>query len=175
MGQEKQHQPVLLMCGILAANDCLIDESMAVLRGEFGPVAMTSDIMAFDYTDYYNKEMGDNILRAYVGFECLVQPGDIVRIKRRTNAIEKTFAIDGNRKVNLDPGYITLAKLVLATTKDATHRVYLTDSIYAESTLYFRDKSFHNWQWTYPDYRDPKNILFFNELRDYYKNRLAAL
>ena len=63
--------------------------------------------------------------------------------------------------MNLDPGYITPAKLVLASTKDHAHRLYLADGIYAEVTLAFRGKQWQPLEWTYPDYRRADFQEFF--------------
>ncbi len=172
MGSEKQHIPVLLFCGVLASDRAKMDSVLAVLEQELGSVLSSSGIIPFDYTDYYVKEIGSNILRCYLGFDRLIDPFDLYDIKRETNKIEQDYVVDGNRMVNLDPGYISKAKLVLATTKDATHRIYGGNGIYAEATLYFEDKTYHPWKWTYPDYKDKKNIDFFNRLRQEYKNKL---
>lgn len=172
MGCEKQHIPVLLICGILASDRASMDSAIAVLEQELGSVLCSSEIIPFDYTDYYAQETGDNILRCYLGFDRLIDPFDLYDIKRQTNKIEQDYVVDGNRMVNLDPGYISKAKLVLATTKDATHRIYGGNGIYAEATLYFEGKTYHPWKWTYPDYRNKKNIDFFNRLRQKYKTKL---
>ncbi|MDX9703164.1 MAG: DUF4416 family protein [Candidatus Auribacterota bacterium] len=175
MGIEKDHLPVMLICAVLAADTDYLARAISSLTGEFGDIAMQSDVIPFDFTEYYNEEMGSSIVRQYFGFERLISPDQIADIKRCTNAIEKTFATGNRRQVNLDPGYLTLAKLVLATTKDATHRLYLRDGIYAESTLFFKAKTFHIWQWTYPDYRAQSTIFFLNELREKYKDKLKSL
>ena len=173
MGLEREHLPVLLICGLLASDEYLLDDTLALLKTEFGEILLESDTIPFNFTDYYNKEMGDGILRKYVAFSSLIEPETIGLIKRRTNLLENQFLAEDNRRVNIDPGYITLAKLVLATTKDATHRVYLGDCIYAETTLFFCDKSFRTWQWTYPDYRHEFTIKFFNDARERYRSKLT--
>ncbi len=172
MGCEKQHTPVLLICGVLASDTSKMNDAISDLERNWGTVLYSSDIVPFEYTDYYAKEMGDTVFRCYLGFDLLIDPFDLYDIKRKTNLIERDYLIDGDRKVNLDPGYISKAKLVLATTKDATHRIYGGNGIYAESTLYFEGKTYRPWRWTYPDYKDPKNIGFFNKLREKYKNKL---
>ena len=172
MGQENEHLPVLLISGLLASNEYLLNDTLSLMQSEFGKICLESDAIPFSFTDYYNKEMGDNILRKYVAFSKLVKPETIGLIKLKTNLLEQQFLSEENRKVNIDPGYVTLAKLVLATTKDATHRVYLGDCIYAETTLYYCDKSFRPWQWTYPDYRSDFSIKFFNDVRDLYRSKL---
>ncbi len=175
MGTEKVHEPVMLICGVLAADKQYLADATSALTNEFGDIAMQSDAIPFTFTEYYNKEMGDKILRQYFGFKLLISPDQIANIKRRTNAIEKTFEVNDQRQVNLDPGYMTQAKVALATTKDATHRIYLNDGIYAEVTLFFKGKSFCTWPWTYPDYSSDFTITFFNNLRDLYKQMLKDL
>ncbi|MCD6460223.1 DUF4416 family protein [bacterium] len=172
MGQERKHSPVLLICGLLASNSSLLDDSLALLKTEFGETFLESETIAFDFTDYYNKEMGDGILRKYIAFCSLIRPETIGLIKRKTNRLEQKFSAKNNRRINIDPGYITLAKLVLATTKDATHRIYLGNCIYAETTLYYCDNCFRPWIWTYPDYRSQFAVKFFNNVRELYKLKL---
>jgi uncharacterized protein DUF4416 len=79
------------------------------------------------------------------------------------------------RRINLDPGYIDLAKLVLATTKDQQHRLYLGQGIYAEVTLRFTGGRFVPWDWTYPDYRTAEYLAFFDAVRQRYRQQLLAL
>ena len=74
------------------------------------------------------------------------------------------------RPLNLDPGYITPAKLVLASTKDHAHRIYLRDGIYAEVTLSFRGRKWQPLEWTYPDYRRDDYQRFFTECREWLLN-----
>ncbi|MDQ1318216.1 MAG: hypothetical protein QG588_1873, partial [Candidatus Poribacteria bacterium] len=103
-----------------------------------------------------------------------IQPEEIVEIKYFTNDVEKEFLLDGSskRQINLDPGYITPAKLILASTKDHIHRIYLRDGIYAEITLQMEGGTFRPWQWTYPDYRSEGYIKIFNEIRELYMQQL---
>ena len=125
----------------------------------------------FDFTTYYQKELGQDILRQYVSFEELIDPGDLAAIKLTTNRMEEELSEDGLRKVNLDPGYLDLSKMVLSTTKDATYRVYLADGISGQSTYYFERGTYRPWQWTYADYRNDTAIEFFNRVRDDYKRQ----
>lgn len=175
MGTEKRHSPALLTCGILASNQPLFDEVIGLLTSEWGTILLMSDPIPFTFTEYYDEEMGPAIIRSYAGFDVLIEPDAIFSIKRMTNLFENRFLVDGRRQVNLDPGYITLAKLVLATTKDATYRIYGGDGIYAESTLFYKSGTFCPWPWTYPDYREIKTVKFFNELRSLYKAKLRSL
>jgi len=163
------HEAVCLICGLLSAWPDLFDRAETALRERFGPVLRASDVVPFDFTDYYRSQMGDKIQRKFLAFERRVRPSDLPRIKLWTNALEKTLArreFPVPRPINIDPGYLTRAKLVLATTKDAAHRIYLDEGIYAEVTLSYRKGL--GWQphpWTYPDYRTDAYRAFFQAVR----------
>jgi hypothetical protein len=119
--------------------------------------------------------MGQSLLRRFISIVNLIDQVELPTIKIQTNLLEKLFARpEGSRQVNIDPGYLTFSKVILATTKDYTHRLYLGKKIYGEVTLQYKggEKSFCPWEWTYPDYREPVAINFFNELRNIYKRQL---
>ena len=120
--------------------------------------------------------MGSDIHRQFISFETLIDAGTLAPLKLFTNTVEQNFAIktrEGDaRRVNLDIGYLCLAKLVLASTKDHAHRIYLRDGIYAEITLRFYRKTFQPWEWSYPDYRLPTYIAIFNHIREIYRKQL---
>ncbi len=173
MGEIKIPQPVKLISGLLAGDERWLERGQAALVERFGPVDLESGVIPFDFTSYYEKELGKKVLRRYISFANLVFPGELASIKIATNELEVGMSEGGSRKVNLDPGYLDLSKMALATTKDATYRVYLADGIYAQSTLFFRNGSFHFWEWTYPDYREEAAIFFFNRVREIYKKQLT--
>ncbi|HOO55866.1 MAG TPA: DUF4416 family protein [bacterium] len=176
MGIVKNPDRVQLFCGVINTPDTNIDEVGAVLAEEFGEIDMRSDVLDFDFTDFYEGEMGAGLKRVFFAFEKLIDPSEITSIKLKTNELELKFAeiVDDKvmRKVNLDPGYLTPAKMLLATTKDYFHRVYIGDGIYAEVTLVYRRPSFAPFEWTYPDYKTEEYIDFFNKLRIRYRNKL---
>ncbi|MBW1804141.1 MAG: DUF4416 family protein [Deltaproteobacteria bacterium] len=91
------------------------------------------------------------------------------------NALEQHYLVRGKRRVNIDPGYISMERLVLATGKNYTHRIYLAGGIYADLTLVFHKGSFKPLEWTYKDYATPEVIGFFNALRDRYKNQIRGI
>ncbi len=165
---------VKLIMGILASAREYLKQAYEVTRKNFGPIDLQSDIIAFDYTDYYNDEMGDNILRQYVSFERLIYPGELWEIKVRTNELEDSGIVDGKRVMNLDPGYLSMCAVVLATTKEASHRVYLNGGIYGQPMLYFSKGGFVPFKLTYSDYADEKNRIFFDEVREIYRKQLIA-
>jgi hypothetical protein len=119
--------------------------------------------------------MGWPLHRRFVSFERLIRPLNIVEIKLRTNRIENDHLQDGKRQINIDPGYISLERLVLATGKNYSHRIYLSKGIYVDLSLIFHKGSFVPLQWTYKDYASPENIAFFNNVRERYKGQLRGI
>jgi len=96
----------------------------------------------WELTDYYSRELGENLGRKFLGFERLIDPERLAGIKSFTNRLEGKFSEGGARRINLDPGYLDSAKLVLPTTKNRDHRIYIGQGIFAEVTLHFRSKGF---------------------------------
>ncbi|MFC1668420.1 DUF4416 family protein [Chlamydiota bacterium] len=173
MGTQTNPVRAKLICALLATNTDYLLQAKKQLVKIFGSIESESALIPFHFTEYYCDEMGNEILRQYISFSYLMNQEDIHIIKIKTNLLERNeFSVEFKRHVNLDPGFITLDKLVLATTKPATYRIYLGKGIYAQSTLYFQNGSFHPWEWTYPDYRYHKTIDFFNSVRNYFKVQL---
>lgn len=152
----------------------LLDAAQQELVAQFGPVDYESTLMAWEFTDYYSGELGENLSRKFVAFERLIDPERLAEVKLFTNQLEGRFSEEGARRINLDPGYLDSAKLVLATTKDRDHRIYIGQGIFAEVTLHFRGKSFRAWEWTYPDYATPEYIAIFNQIRALYREQLKG-
>ena len=142
------------------------------LKKKFGRLDFESNALAFNFTDYYQEEMGSGLKRRFISFKKLVEPSDIVEAKLFCVKLEKRLAILGKRRINIDPGYLNQAKVVLSTTKDFSHRIYLGKKIFAEITLIYKDKAFRNLAWTFPDYKTKayKDILV--TIRNLYKEDL---
>lgn len=174
MGSIKTPEPVKLICSIFAGQVKLLDEAQGVLEWIFGPIDFLSELLPFDHTTYYEPEFGPGLVRRILAFERLIDPGALADIKRTTNNLEQRWEVNGRRQVNIDPGYISLGKLVLASTKDHSHRIYLRDGIYAEVTLRFQGGKFQPWEWTYPDYASPAYCAMFARIREIYRAQLRA-
>ena len=166
---------VKLIAGVLAASEKYLSRAVELLVSQYGAVDLKSEPVRFDYTTYYDREMGESILRQFVSFKKPLYPGFMARTKLETNAMEQAEAIDGCRRFNLDPGYLNEASLVLATTKPASFRVYLGHGIFAQPTLCYQKKSFRPYEWTYADYRDQRHIDFFNAVRSLYRERVKRI
>lgn len=172
MGRLIQHPPVKLFIGLISNDIYLFEEIAKVLAKRFGSIDLKSPYFDFTHTEYYTDEFGKNLLRQFITFKKFIQPQHLVQIKILTNKIEKKYSKDGNRRINIDPGYLDLGKVILATTKDYSHRIFLKNGIYAEVTLYFKKDGFLAWPWTYPDYRSSEYIDFFNKLRKLYHDQI---
>lgn len=162
-------KPVKLVVGILAANHKCLNVAVDVLTDKFGISDFISDVWPFDQTDYYKDQTGSRILRQFISFERLIDPGKLAKIKHRTNKLEqklaKTLALPLPRPVNLDPGIIEPSKLVLATTKNFSHRIYIGRNMYAEITLIVDKGQWRPLDHTFPDYRQQCYFDFFEKVR----------
>jgi len=173
MAEIKQPQKVLVITGLIYKNDFHIIELLDILRNELGDISLTSEVIPFTHTVYYRKEMGDNLLRQWFAFGDLIVPDALTELKHRSNEIELRFLGEkGGRLVNIDPGLITMSSLILASTKNYSHRIYIGKGIYAEVTLIYKHQKFTSLEWTYPDYQEIKALDFFQKARDTLKERL---
>jgi hypothetical protein len=161
-------EPVKLIFSVFAKKAELLNETIEILSAAYGKPDFISAVTLFDYTNYYNAEMGENLVRRFLAMEKLIRPEALPDIKLATNEIEDKLALDLRRQVNIDPGYISKAHLILATGKAYTHRPYLRKGIYADLTLVFQGKKFCSLPWTYPDYADEKQLLMLSKIRAKY-------
>lgn len=175
MGRTKKHLPVKLVIGLIFKNKSVFDKAKAVLEKEFGKIDYESRAIAFTHTGYYEAEFGRNLKRKFISFAKLIPPQNLARIKITTNTIENKLYRQGLRLINIDPGYLDMAKLILASTKDYKHRVYLNKGIYAEITLFYQKRTFTPWEWTYPDYRTADYISVFNRVRETYAEQIKKI
>jgi hypothetical protein len=177
MGVVQTPLPVKLFVGVLASGEEIFGEAEQRLSAAFGPVDIRSAVFPFDSTHYYDDEMGARISRAFYGLERLISAEELAEIKLLTNRIEAEIAARHTavpRPANLDPGYLELSKIVLASTKNFYHRILLKQGIYAEVTLHYQSGAWHPFPWTFPDFRTPRYHDFFTELRSEYRRQLRA-
>jgi len=172
MGKPSDCHPVKLITGFIFNDDHAFGKAVFLLKKRFGSIDFESRALPFDFSDYYEKEFGKNLKRKFVSFKKLIPPDKLAGIKLFTNKAEEKLSAKHCRKINIDPGYLDCAKLVLATTKDFSHRIYLKSGIFAEVTLYYQNKIFKSWDWTYPDYRTPEYAAIFNQIRELYVQQI---
>jgi hypothetical protein len=175
MGRATPHRPALLVLAVFARHEAAIAWARERSEQHFGPIALASTPFVFDASRYYEAEMGTGLTKRFYAFQELIDPGTLPQVKLVTNLWEEelaaTHAYDEQRPLNLDPGYVTEAKLILATTKDRDHRIYLADGIFAEGTLYYQSGAWRTRPWTYPDYARRDYHQFFSECREYLRAR----
>jgi hypothetical protein len=173
MGIIRPFAPEKLVAAILLSRRELRPALAEELQQRYGQTDYTSEELPFSYTHYYDEEMGTPIARFFVSFVRLIDPGDLARIKRQTNLIEKKFSEGGKRRVNIDPGLLSLSRFVLASSKDSSHRIPLSAGVFAEVTLMYERSGYRPLEWTYPDYRSPEYLTILADIRRLYKAQLA--
>jgi hypothetical protein len=184
MSAGASHPPALLLLAAFSRHATALDWAAKRAAAQWGPIASASNSFDFAETDYYQPTMGSNLQKKFWVFARPMDPAQLAAIKRLTINWEREYAtmaacgeaigensspISETRPLNLDPGYLTTAKLVLASTKDHTHRIYLNDGIFAEITLFFRHGRWEHHEWTFPDYRRPDYQEFFTQARELLK------
>lgn len=176
VGEIGKPEKVKLLCGLILSENISYEEVKATLAAPFGQIDLETEPFPFDFTRYYCTEMGESLKRAILSFANLIDPGDLAEIKILTNRMEARFGevVPGQlkRRVNIDPGYLEASKLVLASTKNFSHRIYLKGGIFAEVSLIFRQGRFEELEWTYPDYRTKRVKDFLLRVRERYLSQL---
>jgi len=176
MAQVSPTPLVKLFCGMITSKPELADRVVGLLEQRLGPVDIQGPTVPFDFTHYYDQQMGSPLWRRFVSFTTLIEPDSLVDIKLMTNALESEMAdlFEGKpaRPVNLDPGYIEPSKLVLASMKNFSHRLYLAKGVYAELTLMFRHDKWESLPWTFPDYASGRYDAFFCQVRGMLRDQL---
>lgn len=192
MAQASKPPAVKLICGMISSYKELFDSAAAELSAVLGEIEFASSIMDFDFTQYYAQEMGSPLFRRFVAFAQPCNPEVLVEAKLATNRIEREFAarmarlspgapaavelarLAGKelpvpapiRPINLDPGYIEASKLVLASMKNFSHRLYLGRGVYGEVTLMYHKTGWDAFAWTFPDYASGRYHEFLTTVRE---------
>jgi hypothetical protein len=173
VGKIKNPEPALLFISTLFSNEDAFNRSREILKENFRETLFVSPSLPWDYSSYYRDEIGWPLSRQFIFFKNLIDPGLLADIKIKTNEIEASLSSEGKRSINLDPGYLTLSKVVLASTKNYAHRIYLGKGIYGEVTLIYRDDTYKPNLFTYKDYQDRTHIDIFMKVRKMLKELLT--
>lgn len=167
MSEPLPPKPVKLIVSLIARDTRVLALAAGRLSKIYGRIDFMSKLIPFTTTTYYQAEMGENLMRRFITFEKLIEPDKLPEIKKLTDELESHYKDgDGSRRLNCDPGYMTLDHLILATNKRYSHRPYLREGVYADLTLIYRGKSFQSLKWTYPDYGSAEIIEIMNRLRE---------
>jgi hypothetical protein len=172
MGRIRHPDPALLFIGTLYCDKSVPHDACTLLEKNFGEIMLTSPSMTWDYSTHYQDEIGYPLLRQFYFFKTLINPARLADIKLKTIAIEDILSVEGRRRINLDPGYLTLSNIVLASTKNYSHRIYLGKGIFGEVTLIYKGKTYHPHMFSYRDYQDESYLKIFMHARSLYKNML---
>jgi len=172
MGTIKSPPPVQFFTSIIFRDSGILSQAEAGLSGLLGALDEKTAVVPFCQSDYYEPEMGTELMRCFLLFQPLLDRERLAEIKGATNRIEERLSTDGRRLVNIDPGYVALEHMVLATTKGYSHRLYLGQGIFADLTLIYDNGTYRPLPWTYPDYGSDELISLFNLWRERYKRLL---
>lgn len=176
MAKQSNIEPVKLMCGFLYNREDAFLQALEAVEDKFGRVEFESERFPFSHSSYYEKEMGPDLTRCFVSFEDLIPPDKLADSKQSAIKLEGRYLDErGGRLVNIDPGLVSLGNLVLASTKEFAHRIYLADGIFGEVSMIFEDKKFIPLAWTYPDYRREETLRFLRRVRDRLKEQIIHL
>ena len=168
MSQPRPPKPAKLVIGFFLKEKGLGNQVVAALVGKYGPVDMASSWLPFDFTTYYNNEMGAPLFRRLVAFKQLIHQDSLADIKLFTNDLEHEYSTNGKRTVNIDPGYLLHERFVLATGKNYSHRIHIGKGIYGDLTLMYTKGEFEPLPWTYPDYASESIMTFLKQVRKKY-------
>ena len=168
MSKPQEPKPGKLVVGIFMKDRTLFEPLAVALGSEFGPFDLVSSWLPFDYTTYYEQEMGTPLFRRLLSFKELIDQLDLAGIKLTTNRLEKQYSHNTGRRVNIDPGYLLYERFVLASGKNFCHRIYIGHRIYADLTLIYQQGAYEKLPWTYPDYADRPILSFLEQVRNKY-------
>lgn len=172
--ETRQSKAVLIVAGMYKTNECY-EKALLLLTKKFGKESHTSEEFIFSYSNYYSKEMGENLKKKIIVFEKMVSRDYLVKAKKITDKIEATFLENGKRNINLDPAILTLENFILATNKNFTHRIFLSKNVFADLTLiYKKNEGYTSLPWTYSDYSSENIKKFLNKTRELFYSRLLA-
>lgn len=168
----RKPKPVKVFAGLIWSDRTAFDKGLAAMEEVWGPSDARTEPVPFDFTDYYADEMGVELHRQFVAFKKLADPSSLPDLKFSASQIEKKLCQEGRRRINIDVGYLDYRRVVLASTKEGTHKIYLSGGIWADLTLTYENGSFSALPWTFLDFRRGTYDEFFLKIRESYKSRL---
>jgi hypothetical protein len=174
LGTIHSHPPVKLIIGVLRCADQPVEDIHRAIENRWGPIESQTDGFDFSHTSYYEDEMGRGLIKHYLGIGLLVDVDRMTAIKIESNDMEKEFTKDGRRRANIDPGYLADAKILMMTTKNLAHRVYVGRNLYVDLQLIYKKDSYYPMPWAFADMREPAVIRFFNAVRKRYQEQLRT-
>ncbi len=165
-------EEAILFAGCLFASRTIYDRVLPTLKKDFGKILLETRPLPWTHSEYYAEEMGEPLYRNFIFFDTVIDTSVLPDAKLRIIELEKEFSGKGKRLINIDPGYVSLAKVVLSSRKNYSHRIYLGKLVFAELELIFKEGEFRPLPYTYTDYRDEANIRTFEKARGLLKDIL---
>ncbi|MFP4114732.1 MAG: DUF4416 family protein [Spirochaetota bacterium] len=181
MGRISGFQPHKLFVAALVSSDLDVDRVRRTVAERFGPIDSELAARPFTFSSYYDEEMGSGVVRTIFSIDPLVDPAELASLKERSNTIEAEHARPRSasgaqgRTINLDPGLLSLSRVILATTKASAHRIPIRDGLYAEITLVYRHGRYAPLEWTYPDYQSDDFVSWLGSVRTRYHEQLREI
>ncbi|MCU0236867.1 MAG: DUF4416 family protein [Acidobacteria bacterium] len=169
MSKCSEFRAVKYFCGLLFKHEAAAESAIARLQELIAPVDGSSALIPFTLSAYYREEMGEPIFRRFVSFRGLLDPQRLPEYKLAAMQLEEQLAVGGRRTVNVDPGYLSDANVIIATAKNQFHRVPLRDGIYAHMEYTLKDGRINLLPWTYPDFKTGAYVDFFTHLLEAYR------
>ena len=167
MSQPEKIAPAKLFLGLIFVNKSVLNTLKERVTKEFGPIDFESEIFNFSTpTHYYESEMGAPLKRMFLSFKNLIDPSKITFAKNRCAEIENEFSKEKRRRVNIDPGYIDFNKVVLASFKYGSRKIYIGDGVFADLTLFYEKGTFESLPWSFPDFKDGRYRKTLLEIRE---------
>lgn len=168
--------PSIFFTAILAVDNTIFTDALSLLSRKYGKPLHILQPKHFRHTDYYASEMGSDLIKGFIAFEPPFDQSRLLDRKLETRGLEWALGYHDNdgfhRQVNIDPGYISLYHVALATSKNFSHRVYLGEGIYGEVTLLYRTTGWELLPWTYPDYKILEVQTFLSRCRESLKQHI---
>ena len=175
MSKPKESSLVKLIASLITGDKEIVKPVLKKTEHKFGSIDFLSGKINFKHTDYYKEEMGEGLFRKILSFEKLIKPDSLPDIKLFTNSLESEYLTgDGKRVINIDPGYVSMEKMVLASCKNFAHRIYLKKGIYADLTLIYKAGGFQSLEWTFPDYAKDNIKRLLQGMRERYMHQLQS-
>ena len=173
MANPKQFPSSKLVIGFLYQEEAFFQKALGELCKVFGVIDMKSVTCDFNHSAYYQDELGQCIKRCWVSFKDFIEPSKICDVKHLCGKLERELSYEQKRKVNIDPGILSQNNFILTSFKNFAHRVPLQNGVYADLTLFYKEKKgFMELPWTYPDYKSSDFLNFLSFARGRY--RMAA-
>ena len=163
---------VKLVAAVLHQTEGALAEAYQWLEKTFSRIDIKGNYFPFQVSDYYEPEMGANLKRGIISFEELIHPGKLAENKLKTRELEQRLAEDGNRQVNIDIGYLDMYKVVLASFKGRSNKIYMSEGIWADIVLVFEKGDFTTLNWGFPDFKSGIYNETLLSIRNRYKEQV---